>query len=67
MRKAWIKDNMELQKKIIPVAIRKAMCLGVKNWLEVSTTNHKEILDTFSSNIQQAFNHQSKIGWDHFV
>jgi hypothetical protein len=67
MRKAWIKDIMQLEKKSIPLEIRKAMCLGVKNWLEISTTNQEEIVDKFSNNIQQAFNNQSKIGWDHFV
>ena len=43
------------------------MCIGLKHWLGMSTSNQLEIIETFSSNIQQAFNNQSTIGWDHFV
>jgi hypothetical protein len=66
LRKLWIKDILDVDKKIIPLNIRKAISLGIKGWLEKSPIN-EETLDTFSNKIQLAFRHQSMIGWDHFV
>ena len=66
MRKLWIKEILDIDKKIIPLNIRKAISLGIKGWLEKSPIND-EMIDSFSNKIQQAFRHQSRIGWDHFV
>lgn len=67
MRQLCYKEIMALDKKKIPLDIQKAICLGLQSWLTGSTRNFEEILSKFSRNIQQAFQHQSEIGWDHFV
>jgi hypothetical protein len=67
LRKKWCKAILEYDKKRIPIDVRKAMCLGLQSWLEMSTNNLEETLSTFPTDVQQAFHHQSKIGWDHFA
>jgi hypothetical protein len=67
LRKSWYKAIMALDKKKIPLDIRKAICLGLQSWLTKSTHNLEDVLSKFSSNVQHAFHHQSKIGWDHFA
>ena len=66
LRKSWTKEILDMDKITIPLNIRKAISLGIKGWLEKSPIDD-EMLDNFSTKIQQAFRHQSKIGWDHFV
>lgn len=67
LRKAWCREILNYDKKWIPIDIRKAMCLGIQSWLEMSTVNLEETLLTFPANIQKAFRHQTKIGWNHFA
>jgi hypothetical protein len=67
LRKSWYTKIMNLDKKKIPIDIRKAICVGIKGWLEQSTSNQDDIISTFSNDIQQAFQHRSEIGWGHFA